>query len=241
MIKPLHSLVLVPGMLMLVGMPVLAETVSVSIISALAPTACIPTLTGGGVVSYGTILSSQLSATAFTVLPIKEIGLTIICDAPAQVAVRALTGRKLSLAGASESPLGVGLNPVPIFDFSSGFPVVGLGLDGTTKIGGYGVTTLGGSFTTNNGSVEIIGQRSATFPPATWVNQDSGTAGILYTSFNDQYKYISWASAGTLTPVAFQTLSGTLQVQAYLNKSTAFDFSHAINLDGLTTLEILYL
>ena len=244
MIKPFHSLVLVPGVLMLVGMPVLAETVSVSIISALAPTACIPTLAGGGVVNYGTILASELSASAFTVLPIKNVGFSISCDAPAMVAIRTLNSRVGSLAGSAESPQGIGLNPVPLLGVASGYPVAGLGfdIDGTTKIGGYAVGTLAGSFTSNDGLVDIIGQRSTTVP-TTWVGQNTSVSAgnSLYTSFNNQFKYESWATPGTLTPVAFMTLSGTIQVQAYLNRSTAFDFSHPIMLDGLGTIEIVYL
>ena len=244
MIKSLYSCVLAPGMLMFLSLPVPAETVSVSIISALAPTACTPTLTGGGVVNYGTILASQLSATVFTALPIKQIGLTISCNAPAKVAIRTLNSRVGSLVGATESAQGVGTNPVALLGVASGFPVVGLGfdIDGTTKIGGYAVGTVGGSFTSDNGPVDIIGQRSAT-TPTTWVSQNvSASAGSsLYTSFSNQFKYVSWASTGTLIPVAFMTLSGTLQLQAYLNRTTAFNFNHPIHLNGLSTLEIIYL
>lgn len=243
MIKSLYSCVLAPGMLMFLSLPVPAETVSVSIVSALAPTACTPTLTGGGVVNYGTILTSQLSATVFTALPIRQIGLTISCDAPAKVAIKSLSGRIGSLAGSTESPQGVGLNPVTLLGIASGFPVVALGfdIDGTTKIGGYAIGTLVGSFTADGVAVAIVGQRSAT-TPTSWVAQNDSTANSsLYTSFNGQFKYVSWASASTVIPVAAQIFTGTLRLQAYLNRTTAFNFNHPIHLNGLSTLEIIYL
>lgn len=110
-----------------------------SVIGTIAPSACTPTL-GGGTVDYGTIASSSLSATAYTVLPEKVMSIAISCNAPAKVALMGNSGRPGSLAGALEYGDGQGRAPV---DFASGRQaVVGLGLHGTEQIGGYSMLFL---------------------------------------------------------------------------------------------------
>ncbi|MGK8936242.1 hypothetical protein ACRS85_26935 [Pluralibacter gergoviae] len=42
-------------------------------------------------------------------------------------------------------------------------------------------------------------------------------------------------------PVAFKTLTGTLNVQAVINKGAELDLSKAVNLDGLSTIQLYYL
>jgi hypothetical protein len=54
-------------------------------------------------------------------------------------------------------------------------------------------------------------------------------------------RYSSWATKGTTTPIAFTTLAGKLGVQAYINKASELDLTKPVVLDGLTTLELVYL
>ncbi|KFD14546.1 hypothetical protein GSMA_02017 [Serratia marcescens subsp. marcescens ATCC 13880] len=41
--------------------------------------------------------------------------------------------------------------------------------------------------------------------------------------------------------MAFTTVAGKLGVQAYITKTSELDLSKPINLDGLTSLELVYL
>lgn len=240
MIRLLQRFTIVCVMFAVPSMPSLAESVSVTVIGTLTPAACVPTLTGGGVVDYGTLSASLLNPNTYIALPVKQLGFSIACTAPVRLTVQAATGRPNTVLAPTESTRGVGLNPIPLLGVASGLPVVGLGLDtdGVTKIGGYVVGPVVGSFTADGVAVDILTQRGAS-PSPNWALQS--TAGSLYTSFDAQNRFTSWAAVGELTPVAFTNLSGILQVQAYLNTSSALNLSHPIILNGLTTIEILYL
>lgn len=233
---PISACVLVA--LTATSMPVLGESVDVLITSELLPAACTPVLGSGGSVDYGYILAGSLSVNAFNPLPIKQIAFSINCDTPAKVAIRTLNGRVGSLAGSNESAQGIGLNPTPLFGTASGFPVAGLGRDGTTKIGGYAARVMPGSLTTDGVAADGIFSRSSGTPTSWSVDNLSGT---LFTSFSGQYLYRTWASLGTVDPIAFESLNCVLEVQAYLNRAADLDLGHAITLDGLATIEIVYL
>ena len=66
------------------------------------------------------------------------------------------------------------------------------------------------------------------------------TAGSLIT-VPTNVRYATWAATGTTTPIAFTTLTGKLGVQAYINKASELDLTKPIALDGLATLELVYL
>lgn len=42
-------------------------------------------------------------------------------------------------------------------------------------------------------------------------------------------------------PRTFTNMSGTINVQAYINKTSELDISQPIELDGQTTIELVYL
>ena len=239
MISHLQLSALALGLMLIICPPGQAETIELGITGALIPTACTPTLGGGGVIDYGLIAAEMLSATAFTALPVKQISFSITCDAPAQIAIKALNGRVGSLAGPTETGWnGVALNPVPLFG-ATGVPVVGLGLDDTRKIGGYALRAVSGTFIADGVAVDNLFRRTTGAVPTSWIKDTIN--GTLYTSFGTDTIFKTWASIGSLTPLAFEVLSGTLELQAYINRGSALDFSHPIILDGLTTIEIVYL
>ncbi|MFL1501608.1 MULTISPECIES: DUF1120 domain-containing protein [unclassified Pseudomonas] len=211
----------------------LADSVDVKVIGTITPASCKPTLAGGGVVDYGSISPDSLSDTAYTVLPVKTVALSIICDAPAKVALKPVNGRPNSLAGATEGVSGAGYSPVALL----GFPLVsavGLGLDGTSKIGGYALGTETATTTADGVAVDAIQK---------WDAGGSDTWGLRQKAslIASDYMNTSWAKTGTLVPIAFKTLNAQISVQAYINKKTELDTSKPIALDGLTTLELVYL
>ncbi|AZE56917.1 Beta-fimbriae probable major subunit [Pseudomonas synxantha] len=214
------------------SLPVLGASVDVRVIGSITPAACTPTVGGGGTIDYGHIHPSTLSPTDYKVLPVMSTAFSITCDAPAKVAIVAKNGRMGSLAGAVEGVTGAAPSPVTLLG-TAGLAVVGLGLDGSAKIGGYAIALKPSSVLADGVAVGGI-QRNAD-----WSTWDSTLIGSLYNNNIDRHS--SWAATGTLDPIAFETLSGELTVQAYLNHASELDLTKPVVLDGLTTLELIYL
>ncbi|MBE4810062.1 MULTISPECIES: DUF1120 domain-containing protein [unclassified Enterobacter cloacae complex] len=212
-----------------------AESVQVNVIGTIVPAACTPTVSGGGIIDYGNIKASTLSADAYTVLPVKSVDFAINCDAPARVAISAINDRPGSMAGVTESSIGTALTPVGVFGYRANyFAGAGLGLDGTKRIGGYAIQVAPSTVTVDGNKVDSIEVNNGR-GEGPWHASDGAPYNAAY------LRSISWAETGSLTPVAFKTLAGTLNVQAYLNKASELDLSHAVKLDGQTTLEVVYL
>ncbi|AHG19502.1 hypothetical protein Z042_07655 [Chania multitudinisentens RB-25] len=216
------------------ALPALAESIDVRVIGTISPTACTPTLAGGGTIDYGTIKPTSLSADAYTLLDEKQVEFTITCDAPAKIAVQVVNQRVGSLAGSTNETSSGGTAPAgPNVFGSANMGAAGLGLDGTVKIGGYGIRLATGTMLADGVAVDSIQSNGNT---TSWAKTEYGS---LLNSTSTRYS--SWATTGTATPVAFTTLSGQLGVQAYINKASELDLTKPIALDGLTTLELVYL
>jgi type 1 fimbria pilin len=203
-----------------------ADSVDVKVIGTISPVACTPTLSGGGTVDYGTIKSDTLKADSYTVLPVKSLDFAITCDGSAKVGIRSVNGRTNTLAGVTEGTGGGNLAPAPL---ASPY-AFGLGAVKGKNTGGYSVGLF--DTTADGVSVDGIFKNDAGGP---WTaNSTNSLLGVIpYTA--------SYAATGTLTPVAFKTLTGKLKVQAYINKGSELDLTNPIQLDGLTTLELVYL
>jgi hypothetical protein len=219
-----------------------ASNVDVKVIGRIDPGTCTPTLSGGGTIDYGTMSPSTLAATGYTKLPEKQIDFSITCTAPSKVAVEVKNGRPNSTAGYTEnSATGFARQPagMDIFGISStGLGVAGLGESNGVKVGGYGVRFSTVGTTADSNSVDLIYAINPHNTAATWLKSVNGN---LLRSDGTVGQGISWAAIGTTTPVAFTNLSGKLSVQAYLNEKSAFDLTNTVQLDGLSTLELVYL
>jgi hypothetical protein len=70
---------------------------------------------------------------------------------------------------------------------------------------------------------------------ATWAGTATGAVG-------QSSNVASWSlDTGAPTPVSFITLSGSLEVQAVINKASELTIDNSIPLDGLATFELRYL
>ncbi|HCJ7369198.1 TPA: DUF1120 domain-containing protein [Enterobacter hormaechei subsp. xiangfangensis] len=216
-------------------LPAMAESVDVRVIGTITPAACTPTLSGGGTIDYGAINPTTLSAADYTVLEEKQIDFAITCDAPAKVALKAINGRPNTTAGVTENAIsGSATAPSGVNLFGvANVGTVGLGLDGVDKVGGYSIRLAGGTVTADGVAVDSIQANGNT----TWLTANG--LGTLFTP--NSVRLSSWAAAGTLVPVAFTNLAGKLGVQAYLNKASELDLTKPVALDGLTTIELVYL
>ena len=212
-----------------------AESVQVNVIGTIIPAACTPTVASGGIFDYGNIRADSLSADEFTTLQEMSLDFGIRCDAPAKVAIRAINDRPGTLAGATEAANGNGHPNIALLGGNRGaWAASGLGLDGTHQIGGYAMVIRTGTVTVDDNTARSI-----------HINNLNGTG----TWSTDNYGYvissidrmISWATPEGNTPIAFENMAGKLTVQAYINRASELDLSHAIHLDGQTTLEVVYL
>lgn len=214
------------------SLPVMAEKVDITVSGSITPVACKMNLPASGVLDYGTISPSVLHATDYTVLEEMQLNLVISCPALVKAGVKAINGREGTMAGTTEGSSNAGRVPAAIFG-STSTDGVGLGQEGDTKIGGYGIRLVPGTLIADSMPVEPISKGSG---DATWVQNSTGS---LYDS--TKTRETTWATTGSVTPVEFRTMSATIGIQAYINKQADLDFTKDLKLNGQTTLELVYL
>jgi hypothetical protein len=215
-----------------------ASNVDVKVIGRIDPGTCTPTLSGGGTIDYGAMSPSTLAATGYTLLAEKQLDFAIACTAPSKVAVKVVNGRPNTVAGETEGAsgfAGMDTGSVSLFGYATGrIGVAGLGESNGVKVGGYAMRITPGTVTADTNSVDTLNTANVASP--VWA---ANTVGSLLSSTGD--RGTTWAATGTTTPVAFTNLSGKLGVQAYLNEKSAFNLNTTVQLDGLSTLELVYL
>lgn len=233
MLNTIQKTVCALAVLSATTLPALAESVDVRVVGTITPTACTPVLAGGGTIDYGNIQPSSLAKDTYTVLDEKQLDFAITCDAPAKVAIKATSQRGDSAVSQADGSLSSVSTGNTLFG-ATGAAAYGLGLDGGKGIGGYGLRLAAGTMQADGVAVDSIQANGNT---TTWAKT---TAGSLINS-PTSIRYASWAATGTTTPIAFTTLTGKLGVQAYINKASELDLTKPVALDGLTTLELVYL
>lgn len=217
-----------------------ADSVDLSVGGTIAPVACVPTLSGGGIIDYGDIKADTLSKNDYTTLPKKTLDIAITCDGMTMAAVHAINnrigsvgvGRGGDIAGDPASYRG---------DSTANYVVVGLGMDGNTKIGSYRIFFNSKSVMIDNQDTPLIKRKTPNWIPgasaADWswqidLNND------LYSRGSDN-AMLSWGNKNI--PISFKTMTGTLAIEAYIAKTSVIDLTKPIKLDGSTTLELVYL
>lgn len=210
-----------------------ADTVDLKVGGSITPAACIPSLSGGGAINYGDFKAKILAKDNYSRMGQKELDFTITCSSLTKLALTAVNGRIGSLAGATEDPQGGADSPVV------GMPsyTYGLGLANGKKIGGYSLRL--NDITYDGKKAAVLSSYGAS---NTWKRvggSDNDRDQLI--SINGKLKRLSWAAPGTDTPIAFRTLAGKLEVEAFINKGSELDLTSVIKLDGQTTLELTYL
>lgn len=206
-----------------------ADSFNINVTGVISPAACEANITGGETIDYGTITANTLTADAVTLLPARQTGFTITCDAPAKLGFRTVDNRlasKMKMTGAITSDTG----RIWALDRLNG-----LGVDGKSNpVGGW--------------TTELINLTSDTVsvPDAILSTDNTGTSwrkviSIPLHEFTGDNLIYSISTAGTLTPVAFTTLTGTLDVQAVIAPASTLDLSQPVTLDGSLTVEMVYL
>lgn len=198
-----------------------AQAADLRVKGTIAPSSCSFTITNS-VIDYGTISPSSLSPTNYTKLPTKITPYAIRCgsNVKAKVGMKALDNRASSR-----------ISNLMVSQFGAAYTdTYNYGL-GTTaraqKIGGY-VVHLRNSVADSRS----VGVLTSVNNGASWVQggQALGHAANI----------AAWHT-GTNTPIQLNTLSGNLEIQAVINKTSELDMTGQISLDGQATLELRYL
>lgn len=213
-----------------------ANDVTLKVSGNVTPSACTPTLTNSGEVSFGTISASSIRSTAsgnsLVQLGAKDITLNVTCDAATAIGFKMTDNRASSAVTLSSSSY----IDNPFVDgekFTESYFSFGLGnATNGKKIGVYSLVadvknaTVGGAtagviFTEDSGASWRIAN--------TWINQRPEAARIL-----------SVSKAGTTAPVMFTEMSMPLKIAAGIQTSSVLGFDEIV-LDGNATLSLVYL
>jgi hypothetical protein len=219
--------------LLLSDLAMAATSVALNISGRILPSSCDITLTGGGLINYGSLHANDLSAANNTVITPRMSGthptttMNIACTGPALIGVkvtdnRAPTVNTAVLTGtAGTTALG-----------ASNAKIFGLGADGQgNNIGAFSITGAPANATVNGAPGKVIESADGN-TWATSTGQFSNVANSL----------ISWTSAaGTNAPEPVTTVAQVLQVQAAVVKVADLDTSAPTTLDGSVTFEVNYL
>ncbi|MBK0126283.1 DUF1120 domain-containing protein [Pantoea sp. S61] len=214
-----------------------ASTADIKVIGSIEPGTCTPTLAGGGTIDYGTMSPSVLNATGYTALPANDINFTINCTAASKVAIKALNKRPDTSPSGRDvfSGGGADITGITLLGVSGLNRVAGLGMQDKAKIGGYVVRINSASLQADSTAVDTLLSRNS---GSTWAaaGKETDMFGGISTA-----RYYSVAAKGQTSPVAFTTLTGKFDVQAFINDRKNLDLTNIVNLDGLTTLELVYI
>ncbi|MBA0189799.1 DUF1120 domain-containing protein [Pectobacterium odoriferum] len=217
----------------------MAESIDIKVIGTIPPAACKPALTGGGIIDYGVIPAESLKKDTPTALEEKQVDFSITCDAHTRVAVRAIGLKADTATNTLKSQAGAyGAFEGQIFNIKKNVNVTGLGTsDDGKNIGGYGIRLVPDSYTIDGRSSALLVRKNSS---EKWNANIFDNGSML--SYSDKDHQITWTEKGyTGTPIAFKAVAGKLAVQAYITQASALDLTKPVKLDGLTTLELLYL
>lgn len=195
-----------------------AMAADVRVKGSIAPSSCSITLTNA-TFDYGRIDRGSLSATRYTKLDKKTSPYIITCEANTRVGIKSVDNR------VSSKVPGIIVSEFPgyhdIYNFGLGETAQG------EKIGGY-VMHLRNNVADGK-AVSTIGS-----------NNNGGTWHASGGALGQTTHVASWSS-GTSLPVSLTTISGNLEVQAVINRTSALTLNQEVNLDGHATLELRYL
>jgi hypothetical protein len=209
----------VAALLVASGAAVAGPTATLQVRGTITPAACIPTLSGDGIADFGTTSSSEITGDKL-LLPLKTMQLAVDCAAATKIAFSVTDNR----AGTAVS--GISNFPGGLADF---------GLGKTTddeKIGSYVIypanPVIDGSMGTVIGSSDL----------ASW--HDIGAEVISTYGSAGSDSYISVASSGETTPLAFTNMTMDLGVFPFLGGEMK-NITELQYLDGNATLNFDYL
>lgn len=196
------------------------QAADIRVKGTIVPSSCSFNITNS-IIDYGRIQPGSLSATQYTKLERKSTPFSIKCDAPTLVSIKTQDNRTSSKV---PGMMQVAFNSTYIDAFNYGLGVS----PKNEKVGGY--IMLMSHAVADGRAVRVNGSNNN---GATWTVGDGALAQPPHLT--------SWASSSSTAPIKLTAVSGSLLVQAVINKTSAFTVGSGINLDGHATLELRYL
>ncbi|WP_432462204.1 DUF1120 domain-containing protein [Enterobacter hormaechei] len=223
----MKNVVLASMLVMFVSSAFAADTAVLKVTGVLTNSSCIPEISGGGVVDYGTIHLSALNTTAINQLGQKDFSLSITCPA-------------LTKSGFSVSDDRTGTAPNIMVKDGAGNgndiiqPLNMFGLNktaGNVNIGNYTIFVKNDTITADGATVGAIYSADN---GTSW--SDNGTLMV-----NDGSQIVSVATVGSTAPVAFKNLVIPMAVSAAIQDTNTLAITDDTNMDGQATFTIKYL
>lgn len=198
------------------------SSATLSVTGTIKPASCTPTISGGGIVAYGTVSAKTLSSTSATRLPQKSSQLTITCNAATRVGFTLQDNRTGTL-----NPSASGMLPG---DDSNKL--------GAGKVGGKTIGTYQLNFpqqaTADGATVGTIYNQAGS---NTW---DEPAVGVY--SQDASIRTTSWGTTGSKTPGAFTTIVQPFTIDFVIGKTSELpDLTQEVPIDGSATIAIKYL
>ncbi|MBS3046406.1 DUF1120 domain-containing protein [Enterobacter mori] len=210
-----------------------ASAATVALTGTIEPTTCSLTLGTAAVhdFAYGDISPASLNNTAMTALAVKTVPLKVTCDAPTRVAIGAVDNKMGSNPFASGT---VNMSAAGGATDGNAADMLGLGNDGTGKIGAYSLALVPASMKIDGAVATPVRLFGGT---GTWA---ATTNGFIGGATQPGY-WRSWATGGAAAPLAGTTFEADLAVQPWVNAKSKLDLTHDILLNGAATIELHYL
>lgn len=209
-------------LLMLSGLAA-AQSMSVQVRGFIKPDSCVPKLGDTAGIDYRVIDGRTLSVNEAKFLGRRSTTLTIDCPSAMTVRLKVSDTRAASALSNAELP-----GTVAGHAFGLG-RASGAGKR-NAKIGAYTLTLDADSFRASGNGLPLRLLRQS---GRGWVG--GGTGRVMRSG-----DVFSWGQGMSDAPGAFTKLSGTLHVDAYVNKLSDLPLDSDIQLDGLATLEMIY-
>ncbi|MNJ30657.1 hypothetical protein D3C77_252640 [compost metagenome] len=200
-----------------------AASIDLRVTGVITPGSCNAT---SGSVDYGTITTSDLSASTFNRLPEKKINFSVHCSSPMKVAVRAVDNRSSTVIPGAVASLDSSLTDANAFG-------LGPNTDGGENLGVFTITA------TPDFRIDGVPANNLVSSNKGGLWEKAETINLK----NTPGSVISWvpSAGGEILPGAFENLSGSFTVNALLNKVDKLGLASDVSLDGLATLELVYL
>lgn len=179
------------------------------------PVSCVPTLSGGGEVNFGTINAQRLERNAETPLAPRTLELMINCDARVHIALATLDNRNSAAIGFADTDFGLGVD------------------GGNNQIGRYTVSV-------DNVRVDALASAYLTESGTGGSSWSPAQAGAMLLSKRSWLGF-SDTSGSTAGTEALERLQATLSIAPVIAPATTLELSEAVELDGALTIEIKYL
>lgn len=193
--------------------------------------ACIPELSDGGVVDFGTKAVSDLLPTQTNQLGYKDITLTIQCLAPAKVGWVATDnhGDSATTLTIDNATFGGQNNRIPNYQLGTGTTADGI------KIGAYGLSIDANNSTADGVKTKMVASNDSNH--GVWA-----LASNEYVALTNTFPTRTTYSVGDGNgPVAFTTATFPIRVAAAIQGTDTLAITDNTTLDGQATFTLVYL